>query len=179
MVSCSPLTPFISRSPRHPNITQVPPSSSTFMTFGLFSSLSLLICVHGVWHEKDKNIQFLLFGCVNHTSLILLLFLYQTSPAPPKVRPQHNTNQPVNHMDLMTQLKNWFSSCMFQYLPKWHNCWALTLNWKISVTILSTACTTCWTLRPPRKRWSINTDCEMFLYHWYCFKYVLCKYLNI
>ncbi|XP_004566981.2 coiled-coil domain-containing protein 62 isoform X1 [Maylandia zebra] len=29
-----------------------------------------------------------------------------TSPAPPKVRPQHNTNQPVNHMDLMTQLKN-------------------------------------------------------------------------
>ncbi|CAI5667605.1 unnamed protein product [Oreochromis niloticus] len=29
-----------------------------------------------------------------------------TSPAPPKVCPQHSTNQPVNHVDLMTQLKN-------------------------------------------------------------------------
>lgn len=47
-VSCSPLTLFISRSPRHPNITQVPPSSSSFMTFGLFSSLSPYLCLWGV-----------------------------------------------------------------------------------------------------------------------------------
>lgn len=32
--------------------------------------------------------------------------ILKTSPAPPKTCPQHGTNQPANHVDFMTQLKN-------------------------------------------------------------------------